>query len=475
VKNESIEGLLNAVSAFILELDEQDEILWANDSASELAPDCLGRRVTEAFPFLPEVPENGEEAHIVQEAVHRSNEILWRLKTVILEDRRFLFMEELTNVLLSNEAVRSYIEQLFLLKKQVEEECQQQQAHRQFLLSMHKTLSAYYDALFALSTGGFPIDPAYKRLFSFQLKRYELTLKNLSTLDGDEVLELPTVVVNPRLMIEQIQTLVTPLVTARGLVLTTEVAPGIPKMVYAAATAVELIVLNLLLNAIEATHRGEIHLSIAAEDHRFLVKVEDPGMGFDARSAAQIFDPFYSKKKDHLGLGLTLARRLALRIGGQLDVQSPGSMGTTATLGVPYGDINREVQPQAEEGREERRLILVGESQTIDRIKLDGLIGGRYDLLYYDDGDSLLRGLRERLPDLIIVDVLLPGKSGFDLLDILRGTESWQEIPLVVSSRKIVEIERDYLISYGFDEHLEKPYEEKRVIETIEHLLPRSR
>ncbi len=475
MNKESIEGLLNAVSAYILEIDEKDEILWGNEAAHKLEPDLLHRPVTEAFPFLPEIPANGEEAHIVQEAVHRSNEILWRLKTVDLEGRRFLFMEELTNILLSNEAVRSYIEQLFLLKKHVEEESQQQMAHRQFLLAMHKTLSAYYDALFALSTGGYAIDPAYKRLFSFQLNRYELTLKNLSALDEETPLEIPRVVVNPRLMIDQIKTLVTPLVDARGLVINTEVAPGIPKMVYATATAIELILFNLLLNAIEASRRGEIHLSMSAEEHRFLIKVEDPGTGFDARSAAQIFDAFYSKKKDHLGLGLTLSRRLALRVGGQLEVQSPGTMGVTATLIVPYGDINREVQGPSEERKADRALLMIGESQTIDRIKLDSLIGERYDLVYFDDGDSMLRGLREKKPDLILVDVLLPGKSGFDLLDILRGTDMWQEIPVVVSSRKIVEIERDYLISYGFDEHLEKPYEEKRVIETIEHLLPHSR
>lgn len=178
------------------------------------------------------------------------------MKTVILEGRRFLFMEELTNVLLSNEAVRSYIEQLFLLKKRVEEESQQQLAHRQFLLAMHKTLSSYYDALFSLSTGGYAIDPAYKRLFSFQLNRYELTLKNLSSLDEESPLEIPRVVVNPRLMIDQIKTLMTPLADARGLVITTEVAPGIPKMVYATATAIELILFNLLLNAIEASRRG---------------------------------------------------------------------------------------------------------------------------------------------------------------------------------------------------------------------------
>lgn len=60
MKRESIVGLLNAVSAYILEIDEKDQILWANDAASELEPELLQRPVTEAFPFLPEVPSDGK-------------------------------------------------------------------------------------------------------------------------------------------------------------------------------------------------------------------------------------------------------------------------------------------------------------------------------------------------------------------------------------------------------------------------------
>jgi len=96
--------------------------------------------------------------------------------------------------------------------------------------------------------------------------------------------------------------------------------------------------LNLLLNAVQATHAGgEILLDIKQEGDYTRVSVRDTGPGIPADKLRQVLEPFYSTKPGGTGLGLPIAQRIVSEHGGRLEISCASSPGTTATVTLPGG------------------------------------------------------------------------------------------------------------------------------------------
>jgi len=106
---------------------------------------------------------------------------------------------------------------------------------------------------------------------------------------------------------------------------------------------------ELLLNALQANPKGEVHLSAYTESdlESVLIRVVDDGDGMDGRTLNHAFDPFFSAKPAgrQVGMGLARAQQLVLAHGGRIDLESRLNQGTTATLTFPirgwHGDTTR--------------------------------------------------------------------------------------------------------------------------------------
>jgi two-component system sensor histidine kinase HydH len=112
--------------------------------------------------------------------------------------------------------------------------------------------------------------------------------------------------------------------------------------VLADAGALHQLFLNLLLNAIQAVDNGgTVQVESAREDDRVVVSITDDGRGIPADQQARIFDPFYTTKSGGTGLGLAVARRIVISLGGEITIRSGESRGTTATVVLRASDLDQ--------------------------------------------------------------------------------------------------------------------------------------
>jgi signal transduction histidine kinase len=143
-------------------------------------------------------------------------------------------------------------------------------------------------------------------------------------------------------LVREVARMIAPLAEESGLRFRLRV-PEDPTEVVTDPGKIRQILLNLLSNAVKFTHQGEIELSAAVEDGRIVLRVSDTGIGIPPAYQEKIFDPFYQvegsliREKGGTGLGLAVARRLAVIMGGDVSITSAPGKGTTFTVEIPAG------------------------------------------------------------------------------------------------------------------------------------------
>ncbi|NUQ19782.1 MAG: hybrid sensor histidine kinase/response regulator, partial [Gemmatimonadaceae bacterium] len=143
-----------------------------------------------------------------------------------------------------------------------------------------------------------------------------------------------------RQTLDESAAIIAPLVAERGLALRVELPEG-PLGVQTDPQKVRQILVNLLANATKFTERGTITLGARREGPQLLVYVRDTGVGISEQNLQRIFEPFWqvdqlvTRRIGGAGLGLTVSRRLAHMLGGELTVESALGQGSTFTLQLP--------------------------------------------------------------------------------------------------------------------------------------------
>jgi signal transduction histidine kinase len=120
----------------------------------------------------------------------------------------------------------------------------------------------------------------------------------------------------------------------KGIVLSLE--PGGPERAWVDGFQLKQAVLNLVLNALQATpSRGHVVIRTTGDRHRFAVAIRDEGEGMLPEVRERAFDPFFTTRESGTGLGLPLVRRIMEQHGGSVDIASESGKGTTVTLVFP--------------------------------------------------------------------------------------------------------------------------------------------
>jgi CheY-like chemotaxis protein len=234
------------------------------------------------------------------------------------------------------------------------------------------------------------------------------------------------------------------------------------------AVRLEQIVCNLLNNAAKFTTRAdEILVQTSVEAGFALVAVEDKGIGFQPEAAEHLFDPFLQvnptleRSAGGLGMGLTIVRRLTALHGGSVHAASDGpGKGSRFVVRIPLASGTAEpraeaVQPRLE--RRRRRIVVVEDNPDIRetlRMLLD--LWGHEVTMASDGRTGVDRVLQER-PDVALIDVGLPGMSGYDVARAIRAGMPNGEIRLIAVTGYGQPSDRELAMQAGFDTHLLKP------------------
>jgi len=253
------------------------------------------------------------------------------------------------------------------------------------------------------------------------------------------------------------------------------VDPAISIMIGDAAK-VRRCLINLLGNAFKFTRDGSVKLQVSQLEKGNLSWVEfavsDTGIGIGADDVAGLFDEFRqldggaTRQFSGAGLGLAIAKRLAGLMGGDCTVESAVGKGSTFRLLLPLGDTAPRADDPAGTAASdpagtlvrtpsaEHTAMVVDDDEATVELMQRWLVRMGYNVVSTASAEGILELARTHRPDFILLDVLLPGRSGYDILEELRADPEVGHIPTILIT---VEDDRARGLRAGATDYLRKP------------------
>jgi PAS domain S-box-containing protein len=236
---------------------------------------------------------------------------------------------------------------------------------------------------------------------------------------------------------------------------------------------VRQMLINLLSNAIKfSPNGGEIGLQVKTEGDRLLLVVWDRGMGIPEDKQGLLFQPFqqiessWGRSHEGTGLGLALTQQLAGLHGGTVECYSQFGHGCQFTIALPLSLQQNSRKLDQMESRQSLRssaktakshLLLVEDRQDNAMLLQDILQHWGYQVHHAANGEDALAWLESHHPDLILMDVQLPGIDGLEVTRQIKAHSTWKSIPIIATTAMAMVGDLDRCFEAGMDDYLSKP------------------
>ena len=229
-------------------------------------------------------------------------------------------------------------------------------------------------------------------------------------------------------------------------------------IVYSDQDKIRQIILNLLSNAAKFTHRGVIKLVVKKESENLEIIVSDTGIGIRSEDLPNIFKEFEqadattTRKYGGTGLGLTISRNLSRLLGGDLTVKSEFGQGSTFTLLIPThyerhisqigttAPTSSNIQPvrdpeeveSTDTGFARKRVLVIDDDPDAVYLLKENLDQQDFEVRGCLNGQDGIRMAQELQPQAILLDILMPGADGWQILHDLKSNPRTVEIPVIL-------------------------------------------
>ncbi|AET69201.1 signal transduction histidine kinase [Desulfosporosinus orientis DSM 765] len=247
-------------------------------------------------------------------------------------------------------------------------------------------------------------------------------------------------------------------------------------------------VINLISNAVKFTDQGSITCRARVTGDEITVSVIDTGIGIAAGDLPKVFEKFkqvgdtLTDKPKGTGLGLPICKQIIAQHGGRIWVESEIGQGSTFLFTVPLDkekgdqlnrlDIDNLVKQMTEQvssdvrsqSREQKNVLVVDDDANIRMLLRQELEAAGYAVREAGDGIEAIKMINQSKPDLILLDVMMPGISGFDVAAVLKNDPGTMDIPIIIVSI-IEDKERGFRI--GIDRYFAKPINTDALIKEI--------
>jgi CheY-like chemotaxis protein len=266
---------------------------------------------------------------------------------------------------------------------------------------------------------------------------------------------------------------------------------------------VQQVIYNLLSNALKFTDKGGKIVLHATEqkqgEQSFLnLKVTDSGIGIPPEDLPRIFDRFYqtdgssTRKGGGTGIGLALTKKLVELMGGNIEVESTLGKGTLFTLLLPvvkeaplrqmdFQLVSTPVTLPAEsrnprsfaelDPKGDKPILLLIEDNADVIIYIVSLLASTYEVVTATDGQSGIEKALELIPDIIISDVMMPEKNGYEVCLTLKQDERSSHIPIVLLTAKSTHEDQLEGLKVGADAYLVKPFHKEELFVWLDNLV----
>lgn len=275
--------------------------------------------------------------------------------------------------------------------------------------------------------------------------------------------------------------------TQKGVALHFSADPDLPDTVLVDDKRLRQILLNLLSNAVRFTDAGSVGLMVSAvastPGHTELYfEVTDSGIGMSEEDLKIIFNSFeqvgdIDRRAGGSGLGLDISQQLVQLMGGRIQAHSTRGVGSrfrfAITVPVCAADIESvpsEPMPSGYSGPT-RRILVVDDVAENRRMLLEFLLPLGFEAAEAVDAKAALALLETDLPDLIIMDLVMPGMRGDELVNLIRSKEAVKRIPIIMASASAQMQDEQMSLLAGVNYFLSKPIDQEALVRHIGTLL----
>ena len=274
-------------------------------------------------------------------------------------------------------------------------------------------------------------------------------------------------------LLERVVALMKPSAAEKGLSLDLVLSPGAAQRFSGDAGKIRQIVFNLVSNAIKFTPQGRVTVTAGAEPagtgkQRVRIEVADTGIGIPAAARKTIFDAFtqtdssITRRYGGTGLGLSISRGLAEVMNGQLTVASEPGWGSTFTLTLDLDEAADDLVQPALEQRNEAvgaglSVLIVEDDEATREVAAHFLTQMGHRCTLARDAFAALRVIGEAAPDLVLLDISLPGMDGVTAMHELRSALQPSTARFVAMSAHVFEGESGAYVAAGMDAFVGKP------------------
>ncbi len=265
----------------------------------------------------------------------------------------------------------------------------------------------------------------------------------------------------------------------RGLLFESCIQKNIPEMVSVDPKRLRQILLNLLSNAVKYTLKGSVVFEAYGEGEKICFKVADTGVGIPQVQIEQIFQPFHQIRDRRIhaegtGLGLSISQKLVAMMGGNLEVESLEDAGSTFWFCLDLPNVERKMAPAAPPSLQriigyegERIKVMIVDDQMFNRGLLRRLMEPLgFEVIEAEDGHDAL--IKDDLfsPDLILMDLIMPGMDGRDATRQIRQNRG--KTPVIIGvSADVSEETIAETIEAGCDDFSVKPINIRDLLEKV--------
>ncbi|HPQ52956.1 MAG TPA: 7TM diverse intracellular signaling domain-containing protein [Spirochaetota bacterium] len=316
--------------------------------------------------------------------------------------------------------------------------------------------------------------------------------------------------VDIRLIIDMVITLLHTLVTGKDIIIRSKIDSTVP-LVYGDENRIEQILYNLIGNAIKFTEHGSITISATAENGLMEITVSDTGIGIPRDRFEDIFKSFEqldastARIYGGTGLGLSITRKLVELHGGTIRVESEVGKGSDLIFTLPLWDEQQELTCGPDQftesmkdnesnaisllhgGREltgnghettaspdeNRRIILIVDDEPVNLLVITNHLNlAGFEILTATNGREALDLLETNpLPDLILLDIMMPRMTGYEVCNILREKYTLSELPIILLTAKTQIQDMVIGFEFGANDYLKKPFDKRELLARIDNLL----
>lgn len=265
----------------------------------------------------------------------------------------------------------------------------------------------------------------------------------------------------------------------------------------------EKIIINLLSNAFKYTSEsGSVTVAVKHDNNFISIQISDTGKGIEGDEVNRIFDRFYrveGNEEKGSGIGLALTKELVELQNGTISVDSTKGVGTTFKVRLPINlkhlpqelsviskkveshDLSQEeiqIDPQPESVQFKEKMtnstvpvVLIVEDNQDLKTYITDVIKDEYNVLLAKNGEQGERMAFEHIPDIIISDVMMPKKDGYQLCHSVKSNPKSSHIPIIMLTAKAGQHNKIEGLSQGADAYLTKPFDDDELMLLMRNLV----